>query len=284
MTVLRERMRESIRVRNLSPRTEKTYIDAVAKFAQHFGKSPDLLGPKDVHRYQIHLVKEKKVSWSTFNQAVCGLRFFYCTTLGRNCEIRHIPFAKLPRKLPVVLSRSEVRRLFERVTNFKHLAIMMVGYSTGLRLAEVANLRIPDIDSERMVIHVRHGKGQKDRFLPLSRIVLEVLREHWRIERSRDYLFSGQREGRPITHSSIQKFVARAGEAAGIKKRVTMHCLRHSFATHHLEAGTDLRTLQLLMGHSSLKTTSRYLHISTERIAAAKSPIDQLEEDLASNE
>ena len=228
MTVLRERMRESIRVRNLSPRTEKTYIDAVAKFAQHFGRSPDLLEPKDVHRYQVHLVNEKRVSWSAFNQAVCGLRFFYCTTLGRNWEIRHIPFAKLPRKLPVVLSRDEVRRLLEPVTNFKHLGIMMVGYSAGLRLAEVANLRIPDIDSERMVIHVRHGKGQKDRFLPLSRIVLEVLREHWRIERPGDYLFPGQREGRPITHSSIQKVVARAGEAAGIKKRVTMHCLRNA--------------------------------------------------------
>lgn len=283
MTVLRERMRESLRVRNLSPRTEETYIDAVAKFARHFGKSPDLLGPEDIHRYQVHLVKEKKVSWTRFNQAVCGLRFFFCKTLGRNWEIRHIPFAKLPRKLPVVLSRGEVHKLLERVTNFKHLGIMMVAYSAGLRLAEVANLRIPDIDSQRMVIHVRHGKGQKDRFVPLSRIVLEVLREHWRIERPRDYLFCGQREGRPITHSSIQKFVAQAGRAAGIKKRVTMHCLRHSFATHHLEAGTDLRTLQLLMGHSSLKTTSRYLHISKERIAAAKSPIDQLE-DFATTE
>ncbi|MCP4038543.1 MAG: tyrosine-type recombinase/integrase [bacterium] len=282
MTVLRERMRESLRVRNLSPRTEKTYIDAVAKFARHFGKSPDLLGPEDVHRYQVHLVNEKKVSWTTFNQAVCGLRFFFCTTLGRNWEIRHIPFAKLPRKLPVVLSRGEVRQLFEPVTNFKHLGIMMVAYSAGLRLGEVTNLRIPDIDSRRMVIHVRQGKGQKDRYVPLSRIVLEVLREHCRIARPHDCLFCGQREGRPITHSAVQRFVPRAGRAAGIKKQVTLHCLRHSFATHHLEAGTDLRTLQLLMGHASLQTTSRYLHISKEKISAAKSPIDQLEdfEDL----
>ncbi|MEN8151603.1 MAG: site-specific integrase [Planctomycetota bacterium] len=270
-------MREDLRVRNLSPRTAKTYIDAVAKFAQHFGKSPDLLGPEDIHRYQVYLVDEKKVSWTTFNQAVCGLRFFFCKTLGRSWEIRHIPFAKLPRKLPVVLSRGEVRQLFERVTNFKHLGIMMVAYSAGLRLAEVTSLRIPDIDSKRMVIHVRQGKCQKDRFVPLSRIVLEVLRELCRIEKPHDHLFCGQRQGRPITHSAVQRFVPRVGEAAGIKKQVTMHCLRHSFATHHLEAGTDLRTLQLLMGHSSLQTTSRYLHISKEKISAAKSPIDQIE-------
>lgn len=278
MTVLRERMRESLRVRNLSPRTQKTYIDAVAKFAQHFGKSPDLLGPEHIHRYQVHLVDEKKVSWTTFNQAVCGLRFFFCKTLGRRFDVRHIPFAKLPRKLPVVLSRDEVQALFERVTNFKHLAIMMVAYSGGLRLAEVASLRIPDVDSKRMVIHVRLGKGQKDRFVPLSPIVLSILREHFRISRPRDYLFCGQREGQPITHSAIQRVVTLAGKAAGIKKRVTLHCLRHSFATHHLEAGTDLRTLQLLMGHANLKTTSRYLHLSSARLAAAKSPIDQLED------
>ena len=278
MTVLRERMRESIRVRNLSPRTEKTYIGEVAKFAQHFRKSPDLLGPEDIHRYQVHLVDEQKVSWTAFNQAVCALKFFYGKTLGRDWDIRHIPFAKLPRKLPVVLSRGEVGQLFERVTNFKHLGIMMVAYSGGLRLAEVAGLRIQDIDSKRMVIHVRQGKGQKDRFVPLSPVVLEVLREHWRINRPRNWLFCGQRDGEPITHSAIQRFVKRAGKAAGIKKRVTLHCLRHSFATHHLETGTDLRTLQLLMGHSSLQTTSRYLHVSKEKIAAAKSPIDQLED------
>lgn len=278
MTLLRERMRESLRVRNLSPRTQKTYIDAVAKFAQYFGKSPDLLGPEDIHRYQVHLVDEKHASWTTFNQAVCGIRFFFCKTLGRAIDVRHIPFAKLPQKLPVVLSRGEVQRLLESVTNFKHLAIVSVAYSAGLRLAEVAALRIPDIDSERMMIHVRQGKGQKDRFVPLSPIVLEVLREHYRIERPRDYLFCGQHDGRPITHSAIQRFVTRIGKAAGIKKRVTLHCLRHSFATHHLEAGTDLRTLQLLMGHSSLKTTSRYLHISSGKLAAAKSPIDQLED------
>ena len=277
MTLLRERMRESLRVRNLSPRTQKTYIDAVAKFAQYFGKSPDLLGPEDIHRYQVHLVDEKHASWTTFNQAICGIRFFFCKTLGRNLDVRHIPFAKLPRKLPVVLSRAEVQALLESVTNFKHLAILMVAYSGGLRLAEVAALRVPDIDSERMVIHVREGKGQKDRFVPLSPIVLEILREHYRISRPRDFLFSGQHEGRPITHSAIQRFVARIGKAAGIKKRVTLHCLRHSFATHHLEAGTDLRTLQLLMGHANLKTTSRYLHISSAKLAAAKSPIDQLE-------
>ena len=278
MTMLRETMREHLRKRNLSPRTEKTYIDAVAKFALHFGKSPDLLGPEDIHRYQVYLAEGKKLSWSSYNQAVCALRFFYCETLGRGCEIRHIPFAKQPRKLPVVLSRKEVSGLLQSAVNIKHLGIMMLTYSAGLRLTEVAGLRIPDIDSARMVIHVRQGKGQKERILPLSPVVLKVLRDYWCIARPRDHLFPGECEGRSISHAAIQKFVPRAGKRAGIKKRVTMHCLRHTFATHHLEAGTDLRTLQLLMGHASLRTTSRYLHISKERISAAKSPIDQLED------
>lgn len=281
MVSLRQRMLEDLRVRNYSPRTQKTYIDAVAKFAQHYGKPPDQLQQEDVRRYQVHLVDEKGVSWSAFNQAVCALRFFYRTTLSRDWTVKHIPFAKLPRKLPVVLSRDEVRQLLEKVANIKHLGMLMLAYSCGLRVSEVAKLRTADIDSDRMVIHVREGKGRKDRIVPLSPLVLEILREYWREAQPRDYLFPGKFADRPITISTIQKVVGRAAATAGIKKRVSMHCLRHSFATHHLEAGTDLRTVQMLMGHSSMKTTSRYLHVSTEKLRSAKSPIDQIEDFAA---
>jgi site-specific recombinase XerD len=269
-------MLEDLRVRNYSPRTQKIYTDAVAKFAQHFGKPPDQLEHEDVHRYQVYLVDERRVSWTVFNQAVCALRFLYRTTLGKDWAVKHIPFAKPPRTLPLVLSRQEVRQLLEKIANFKHLAMLMLAYSGGLRVSEVAHLRVTDIDSKRMVIHVCQGKGRKDRIVPLSPLVLEILREYWRQTRPRDYLFPGGHDDQPITISSIQKVLTRATRAAGIRKRVTMHSLRHSFATHHLEAGTDLRTLQMLMGHSSLKTTSRYLHVSTDKMRSANSPIDQL--------
>ena len=277
MTVLRQRMLEDLRVRNRAPRTQRTYICEVAKFARHYGKSPDQLGAEDVHRYQVHLV-DKGTSWSLFNQAVSALRFLYRTTLGKEDVVKRIPFAKSPRKLPVVLSRQEVMQLLEGIANMKHLAMLMLAYSAGLRLSELAHLRVTDIDSGRMVIHVHAGKGDKDRILPLSPLVLIILREYWRETRPRHWLFSGKWPDRPITVSSIQKVIGKAREAAGIKKKVTMHTLRHCFATHHLEAGTDLPTLQVLMGHSSLQTTSRYLHISTARLVSAKSPLDQIED------
>lgn len=270
-------MLEDLRVRNYALRTQKTYIGEVAKFARHFGKSPDHLEQEDVRRYQVHLVDEG-VSWSSFNQAVCALRFFYRTTLGKDWTVKHIPFAKAPRKLPVVLSRQEVMQLFEKIGNMKHLAMLMLAYSAGLRLSELAHLRVSDIDSKRMTLHVHQGKGRKDRILPLSPIVLIVLREYWRETHPREWLFSGKWADRPITVSSIQKVLGRARATAGIKKSVSMHSLRHSFATHHLEAGTDLRTLQMLMGHSSLQTTSRYLHVSTAKFRSAKSPLDQIED------
>jgi len=269
-------MLEDLRVRNYALRTQKTYIAEVAKFAQHFGKSPDELEQEDVRRYQVHLVDGKGVSWCLFNQAVCALRFLYRTTLGKDWAIKHIPFAKTPRKLPVVLSRQEVMQLFEKIANIKHLAMLMLAYSAGLRLSELAHLRVADIDSQRMIIHVHQGKGRKDRVLPLSPFVLIILREYWREAKPREWLFFGKWADRPITVSSIQKVLARARATAGIKKPISMHSLRHSFATHHLEAGTNLRTLQILMGHSGLQTTSRYLHVSTATLRSAKSPLDQI--------
>ncbi len=277
MTKLRQRMLEDLRVRNYSPETVKVYIDRVAKFARHFGKSPDQLGPKHVRSYQLHLVDETKCSWAVLNQTVCALRFFYVVTLGKDWPIRHIPYAKGEKRLPEVLSQGEARRLLESVDNMKHLAMLLFAYSGGLRVSEIARLEVDDIDSDRMIIHVRLGKGRRDRIVPLSPVLLTIVREHWLIERPRKFLFPGRDRERPTSRMTIAKIVRKAARAAGIKKKVTTHTLRHSFATHHLEAGTDLRTLQLLMGHRYLSTTSRYLHISTERLRNAKTPLELLD-------
>jgi site-specific recombinase XerD len=271
-------MLEDLRVRNYSPRTCDRYIDRVAKFALHFHKSPDLLGPEEVRSYQVHLVDEKKCSWTTLNQTVCALRFLYLTTLGRDWAIRHIPYAKGEQKLPVVLSHDEVIRLLESVSNFKHLSILLAGYTGGLRISEIAGLRVADIDGERMVIHVRLGKGRKDRMVPLSPVLQATLRTYWRQARPKTFLFPGKAANRPLSTSSIRSILRKAVVTAGIKKPVTMHTLRHTFATHHLEAGTDLRVLQMVMGHSSLKTTSRYLHVSTERLRSTQTPLELLAE------
>lgn len=276
MTILRQRMLEDLRVRNYSPETEKAYIDRVAKFAQHFHKSPELLGPKEVRSYQVHLVTEKKCSWTMLNQTVCALRFLYGTTLGKDWVIRHIPYAKAEKKLPVVLSQQEVLRLLETVQNFKHLSMLLAGYSGGLRVSEIANLRVSDIDSDRMIIHVKQGKGRKDRIVPLSPVLLATLRTYWLEARPLKLLFPGRDAKRPISTTTIRATLRKAVIAAGIKKPVNMHSLRHAFATHHLEAGTDLRTLQLVMGHTSLKTTSRYLHVSTEKLRSTRTPLELL--------
>jgi site-specific recombinase XerD len=205
------------------------------------------------------------------------LRFLYGTTLGKDWTVRHIPYAKGEKKLPVVLSQSEASKLLQAVDNMKHLTMILLGYSAGLRASEIANLELKDIDSDRMTIHVRQGKGRKDRIVPLSPVLLSVARQHWLIERPRKFLFPGQDPKRPISRSTIAKVVRKAAQAAGIKKTITTHTLRHSFATHHLEGGTDLRTLQLLMGHTNLKTTSLYLHVSTEKLRSAKTPLELLD-------
>jgi len=271
-------MEEDLRVRNYSERTRKTYVEAVARFARHFGRSPDLLGPEEVRSYQVHLVQEKGASWTVLNQAVCALRFFFGTTLGKEWPVRHIPYAKTEKPLPAVLSASETEALFARIGNVKHLAMLLTAYSAGLRVSEVAHLQVGDIDSSRMVIHVRRGKGRKDRIVPLSPVLLHILREHWRIARPEQHLFAGQHKSRPISSGTIAMVCRDAARRAGLRKRVTPHTLRHTFATHYLEAGTDLRTLQMMMGHTSLKTTSRYLHVSTEKIRQTRTPLDLLGE------
>lgn len=276
MTPLRQRMIEDMRLRNMSVRTEKTYVAAVARFAQYFNKSPQLLNPEQIRAYLIYLVEEKRVSWSFYNQTVCALRFLYRVTLGKEWTIDYIPHCKGERHLPVVLSLEEVSCFFESVKSIKYRAILMTAYSAGLRLSEVVHLTLSDIDSKRMVIHVRQGKGKKDRYVMLSDRLLRLLREYWKHTRPANWLFPGQNPDKPVALTSVQKACRSAAEAAGIGKSVTVRSLRHSFATHLLESGTDIRTIQMLLGHRSLQTTARYTHVSNKAIASTKSPIDLL--------
>ena len=262
MTILRQRMIEDLRVRNYSERTVETYVMRVAKFAQHFAKSPDLLGPREIRSYQLHLVQVCRSSWSVFNQTVCALRFFYGVCLNRPWSIQQIPFPRQEKKLPVVLSREEIRRLWGAVDNLKHRTLLMTLYAAGLRLSEALQLRVEDIDSQRMALRVRRGKGAKDRYAPLSRTLLQQLREYWRQDRPSGWLFPGRDAGSPLTHSSVQRLCKTAALRAGLGKRVSPHTLRHCLATHLLEAGTDLKTIQVLLGHRSLNTTSVYLHVA----------------------
>ncbi|MBA3440428.1 MAG: tyrosine-type recombinase/integrase [Pyrinomonadaceae bacterium] len=276
MTPLRQRMIEDMQIRNLSPKTQRNYLDQVAKFAQFFGKSPSLLGPEEIRTYQVYLVQEKQVAWSVLNQAVCALRFFYRITLGKDWAIQRIPAPKTEKKLPVVLSADEVARFFAAIPSLKHRAILMTAYAAGLRVSEVTNLQVADIDSQRMVIRVRQGKGRKDRYVMLSPHLLTLLRTYWKVRRPTSWLFPGRNQGRPISVRMVQIACQQARVEAGLSKQVTVRALRHSFATHLLEAGTDVRTIQILLGHRSLQTTARYMHVSTSTIRAAASPLDAL--------
>jgi integrase/recombinase XerD len=238
-------MIEDMRLRNFAPGTLSVYVNCLARFARHFGKSPDLLGPDDVRAYLLHLIEQRRASWSYYNQNLQALRFFYHVTLGRDWVLKHRACPERPKRLPVVLSGEELVRFFTAIDGLKHRALLMTAYAAGLRVSEVAALRIEDIDSHRMVIHVRQGKGSKDRYVMLSPKLRELLRAYWKAARPRVWLFPGGSADRPITTSAVRKACQRAREAAGRGKHVTVHALRHSFATHLLEAGTDLRTIQV---------------------------------------
>lgn len=276
MTALRQKMIDDLQLRNYSANTVDAYTRHVAEFAKHFGQSPDCLGPEQIRQYQLHLIRQKKASWSYFNQAVCALRFFYKITLGRPSVVEQIPFPKQEKKLPIVLSPAEIRAVLEAKTNLKHRAILNTLYAAGLRVSELTTLLPADIDSARMIITVRQGKGRKDRMVMLSPSLLALLREYWKAYRPIDWLFPGDEPQVPISRLSVYRICQQAGKAAKIDKPVTPHVLRHSFATHLLEAGTDLRTIQLLMGHRNLKTTALYLHVSTLALRSTASPLDLL--------
>jgi site-specific recombinase XerD len=269
-------MREDLQLRNYSPHTIATYLRCVADFARFFNQSPDQLGPAQIRTYQLHLIHQRQVSYSLFNQTVSALKFFYHTTLGRQDLIEHLPYHRQATRIPKVLSPTEMSAVLHAKTNLKHRAILFTLYGAGLRVSEVANLRPLDIDSPRQVIHVQQGKGRKDRLVMLSPHLLDLLRDYWKAYRPTVWLFPGEDAQQPISRVTIYKICQQAGTAAGLSKSVTPHVLRHSFATHLLEAGTDLRTIQILLGHGSLKTTSRYLHVSTQTLRATRSPLDLL--------
>ncbi|MBI4521597.1 MAG: site-specific integrase [Gemmatimonadetes bacterium] len=276
MTALRQRMLEDLRVRNYAPKTQALYIREVARLATHFRRSPEQVEPEEIRGYLVHLTQEQRVSWSRFKQSLSALRFFYRITLGREWMAPHLPFPKQEKRLPTVLSREEVVRLFRAVRNLKHRAVLMTAYAAGLRVSEVVCLRLEDIDSARMVIHVRQAKGRKDRFVMLSPDLLTVLRRYWSVERPRDWLFPGQNRQQHLSSRSVQRLIQCASQRAGLRKRITPHTLRHSFATHLLESGTDLRVIQTLLGHGNPRTTARYTHVSRARLEATKSPLDTL--------
>ncbi len=272
---LRRRMIDDMTIRNLSPATQRSYLHAVSKFSRHFRRSPDTLGLEEVRDFQVHLVS-KGVSWGSLNQAVCALRFFYGVTLGEAAIPERIPYARTPRKLPVVLSTDEVVRFLEAVSGLKSRAALTTAYAAGLRASEVAGLLIEDIDSDRGVIRVRHGKGAKDRDVMLSPQLLGLLRTYWRLARPRKFLFPGRDEGRSINPTVLHAACRSAAKAAGLSKRVTLHTLRHSFATHLLENGADIRIIQALLGHANLSSTARYTHVASHTIRATPSPLDRL--------
>ena len=277
MTSLRQRMLEDMQVRRLSPFTQRTYVETVARFARHFGRSPERLGPEQIRAYQVYLATERRLATGSLLVAVAALRFLYRVTLRRRWPIDDvIPAPKKPQSLPVVLSPQEVVRLLDAVKPAKHRAILTTCYAAGLRISEAIGLTVSAIDSERMVLRIAKGKGQKDRYVMLSPKLLAILRAWWKVQRPRHWLFPGERPAAPITRSAVQQACRIAGRRARLAKAVTPHSLRHAFAVHLLEAGTDLRTIQLLLGHRSLQTTARYLRVATTTVCSTASPLDLL--------
>ena len=276
MTPLRQRMLEDMSIRNLAENTQLSYVQQVSLFARHFGRSPDDLGPEEVRAWQVHLVEVRKLAPSSISIATSALRFLYQVTLRKNWAPDDIPMPKKPFKLPIVLSQEEVSQFLASVQSFKHRTILTAAYAAGLRVSEAVHLQVTDIDSQRMVLRVEQGKGSKDRYVMLSPRLLQVLREYWKAERPLTWLFPGDRPGHPITTDAVDRACQKAHRACGIAKPITPHSLRHAFATHLLESGTDVRTIQLLLGHRSLATTSRYLKIATSSVCATASPLDLL--------
>jgi integrase/recombinase XerD len=272
---LRRRMVEDMTVRNLSPATQRSYLYAVAKFSRFFGKSPERLDLEDVRTYQVHLASQG-IAWATLNQTVAALRFFYGVTLGRPEIPERIAYAREPRRLPVVLSADEVVRFLEAVPSLKSRTALTTAYAAGLRVSEVVALKVADIDSGRMLIRVEQGKGGKDRYGMLSAQLLAILRTYWRLAKPRHWLFPGRDLEHPIDQSVLHAACRSACEAAGLTKHVTVHTLRHSFATHLLESGADIRIIQVLLGHTNIATTARYAQVATSTIQGTASPLDRL--------
>jgi len=277
MTKLRQRMMEELQLRNSSEETIRSYISGVKRFAAHYRKSPEQMSAEDVREYLLYLRNQRKLSWSAIQVSRAALRFLYVRVLKQRWFDDEILPPKRHPKLPTVLSAEEISRILDATRNLKHWTILATLYATGLRVSELRFLKAEDIDKERMVLHVRHGKGQVPRDLSLSPVLLERLRIYWRWRKPKDWLFpSRQNHPNPISDKSLRVLCANAGRRAGIKKHVHPHVFRHSFATHLLDAGADLRTIQVLLGHADIRTTARYLRVSTRLIQSVTSPFDAL--------
>jgi integrase/recombinase XerD len=281
MTRLRQRMLDDLRRRNYSPDTIRGYIRAVQQFAEYFHRSPEQMGGEELRRYQLYLLHERKFALGTVENNISALRFLYKKTLKRrDLAFDDLPFPKQPRTLPTVLSQDEVTRLIEAAPNRMHRMLLMVLYATGMRRTEASLLKVSDIDSQRMVIHIQRGKGLRDRDVPLTPKLLEALRDYWRWKKPRVYLFPSRMSAPgvelPISDKTVWNLCRTAATRAGIQKKLGPHTLRHCFATHLLEGGADLRTIQLLMGHERLEDTTIYLHLSQRHLHAAINPLDQL--------
>ncbi len=269
-------MLAELQLRGITPKTQKAYLREAGNLARYFGRSPEELGEREVKEYLLYLLNEKKVSEGTFRFYVATLKFLYKHTLKREWVVENIKYPKPKRKLPVVLDISEVEAIFRVTRNLKHKAILMLTYSSGLRISEAACLKITDIDSIRMMVRIRQGKGGKDRYSILSHTALECLRRYWRRYHPKEWLFEGMNKKEHITTSSLYQLFCKAKKQAGIAKPASVHTLRHSFATHLLEAGTNLHHIQLLLGHRSPKTTTVYLHVSRLNLAQIESPLDRI--------
>jgi integrase/recombinase XerD len=276
MTPLRQRMIDDLKIRNYSEDTVRSYIAAVAALAGHFRLPPDQLSIEQIRTFFLHLIEKRKPSWSWYNVHVCGIRFFYRVTLGRDWPIEHLPYARQPSRIPVVLSREEVDQLFEAADEPHYRVALETMYGSGVRVSELLALRPTDIDSRRMLIHVREGKGQKERLAPLSETLLDDLRAYYRFYQPKTFLFFGREPHRPMSERALRYACTRAGKAAGIQRAFSLHSLRHSFATHMLEKGVDIRTIQVMLGHGTLATTAQYLQVRAELVATIGGSIDLL--------
>src|SRR6266481_2850603 len=275
MTSLRQRMLEDMQIRKLAVNTQESYVQQVSLFARYFNQSPEQLGPEQIRAYQVYLTNERKLATGSILIAISALRFLYRVTLKKDWTFEDIiPAPKKPQTLPVVLSPEEVLQFLACVASRKHHAILTTCYGAGLRVSESIALTPLAIDSKRMVVRVEQGKGMKDRYVMLSPRLLEILREWWRVERPEHWLFQGDKPGWHITRSAVELECGNTKRICKIPKPITPHSLRHAFAVHLLESGTDIRTIQLLLGHRSLATTAKYLRIATSKVCSTKSPLD----------
>ena len=276
MTPLRQRMLEDMGIRHLAENTQSAYLQQIAAYARYFNRSPDQLGPEEIRTYQLYLMQVRMLTPSSICVATGALRFLYKVTLKRTWAVEEIPMPKRPRKLPEILSPEEVMHFLNAITNHKHRAILMTAYVAGLRVSEATHLKVTDIDSQRMILRVEQGKGMKDRYVMLSPRLLDVLRTYWKSARPTRWMFPGEVPGQPITREAVGLACQKARRDSGITKPITPHSLRHAFASHLLESGANLRTIQLLLGHRSLATTARYLKVATSTVCVTASPFDLL--------